>query len=60
MTTKSELQERRKLRKRRKEVIRAASVNESGTRIEHLANLMLIDSFNRDVRKFKTKVKRND
>ena len=45
----------KKLRAERKEVIRVASVNESGTKIEHLANLMLIDGFNRRVREAKAK-----
>lgn len=46
-------QERKKLQAKRKEVIRVASVNKSGSRIEQLANLMLIESFNKKVRKFK-------
>lgn len=45
--------ERSKLRALRRKVVQATSVNSSGSKIEHLANLFLIEDFNRRVRKFK-------
>lgn len=42
------------LRATRKEVVRIAGVSETETRIERLANLLLIEDFNKRVRKFKS------